>query len=86
MESIPHVSVGQIVGLLGILNNTPDLESIYDIGAEIGKEFGETVKVCKAITNSDVYYESASFKIELPHYEARMREQRRQLSRRGQRR
>ena len=48
MESIPHVSVGQIVGLLGILNNTPDLESIYDIGAEIGKEFGETIAIVKA--------------------------------------
>ena len=48
MESIPHVSVGQVIGLLSILSNDPELDSIYDIGAEIGKEFGETISIVKA--------------------------------------
>ena len=48
MESIPHVPVSQIIGLLSIMTNEPDMESIYDIGAEIGKEFGETIAIVKA--------------------------------------
>lgn len=49
-------------------------------------EFGEPVRIRKAITNSDIYIESPSFKIELPLYEGRMRRQRQLLSRSGRRR
>jgi NitT/TauT family transport system ATP-binding protein len=48
MESIPYVPVGQILGLLSILRDTPDLTNIYDISNEIGKEFGETIGIVKA--------------------------------------
>ena len=48
MESIPLVPVGQIVGLLSILHDEPELSNIYDISDEIGKEFGETIALVKA--------------------------------------
>jgi len=48
MESIPFVPVGQILGLLSMMNDTPDLTNIYDISDEIGKEFGETIAIVKA--------------------------------------
>ncbi len=48
MESIPLVPVGQILGLMSILDDTPDLSNIYDISDEIGKEFGETIAILKA--------------------------------------
>jgi NitT/TauT family transport system ATP-binding protein len=48
MESIPLVPVGQILGLMSILNDSPDLSDIYDISDEIGKEFGETITILKA--------------------------------------
>ena len=48
MESIPLVSVGQILGLLSILHDSPELSNIYDISDEIGKEFGETIALVKA--------------------------------------
>jgi NitT/TauT family transport system ATP-binding protein len=48
MESIPCVPVGQVIGLLSIIQDTPDLPSIYDISNEIGKEFGDTIALVKA--------------------------------------
>ncbi len=48
MESIPLVPVGQILGLLSILNDAPELSNIYDISDEVGKEFGETIALVKA--------------------------------------
>ena len=48
MESIPLVPVGQILGLLTMMNDTPELSNIYDISDEIGKEFGETISIVKA--------------------------------------
>ncbi len=48
MESIPLVPVGQILGLMSILNDSPELSNIYDISDEIGKEFGETISIVKA--------------------------------------
>src|SRR5450830_64522 len=48
MESIPLVPVGQILGLLCILHDSPQLSNIYDISDEIGKEFGETIALVKA--------------------------------------
>src|SRR5450830_147901 len=48
MESIPFVPVGQILGLLSILNDAPELSNIYDISDEVGKEFGETIALVKA--------------------------------------
>jgi NitT/TauT family transport system ATP-binding protein len=49
MEAIPCVpSVGQIIGLITILHDTPDLTDIYDISNEIGKDFGETISLVKA--------------------------------------
>ncbi|MEX8517085.1 MAG: nitrate/sulfonate/bicarbonate ABC transporter ATP-binding protein [Leptothrix sp. (in: b-proteobacteria)] len=48
MESIPLVPVGQILGLLSLLHDTPELANIYDISDEIGREFGETISLVKA--------------------------------------
>ena len=48
MESIPTVPVGQILGLLSLLQDHPELESIYDIANEIGKDYGETISLVKA--------------------------------------
>jgi len=48
MESIPLVPVGQILGLMSLLHDAPELTNIYDISDEIGKEFGETIAIVKA--------------------------------------
>jgi NitT/TauT family transport system ATP-binding protein len=48
MESIPSVPVGQILGLMSILHDNPELSDIYDISDQIGKEFGETISIVKA--------------------------------------
>ena len=48
MESIPFVPVGQILGLMSILNDSPELSNIHDISDEIGKEFGDTISIVKA--------------------------------------
>jgi len=48
MESIPLVPVAQILGLLSILHDSPELSNIYDISDEIGCEFGETIAIVKA--------------------------------------
>jgi len=48
MESIPTVGVNQILGLVSILHDSPDLDNIYDIANEIGKDFGETIAIVKA--------------------------------------
>ena len=48
MESIPLVPVGQILGLLSILHDSPELSDLYDISDEIGREFGETIAIVKA--------------------------------------
>lgn len=48
MESIPLVNVGEILGLMSILSDSPELSNIYDISDEVGKEFGETIAILKA--------------------------------------
>lgn len=48
MESVPHVPVGQILGLVSILRDSPERSNIYDISDEIGCEFGETIAIVKA--------------------------------------
>src|ERR1700736_5629849 len=48
LESIPTVPVGRILGLLSILQDHPDLDNIYDIANEIGKDYGETISLVKA--------------------------------------
>ncbi len=48
MESIPLVPVGQILGLLSLLQDEPELSNIYDISDEVGREFGETIAIVKA--------------------------------------
>ena len=48
MESIPLVTVGQIIGLISILYDQPELANIYDISDEIEKDFGETIAIVKA--------------------------------------
>src|SRR5260370_26991163 len=48
MESIPTVGVNQILGLISILHDSPDLNNIYDVADEIGKDFGETIAIVKA--------------------------------------
>lgn len=48
MESIPVVGVNQILGLLSIVHESPELDNVYDISNEIGKDFGETISIVKA--------------------------------------
>jgi NitT/TauT family transport system ATP-binding protein len=48
MESIPLVPVGEILGLMSLLSDSPELTNIYDISDEIGKEFGDTISLVKA--------------------------------------
>ncbi len=48
MESISVVSVGQIIGLISILYDEPELANICDISDEIEKDFGETIAIVKA--------------------------------------
>jgi NitT/TauT family transport system ATP-binding protein len=48
MESIPLVSVGQVLGLMSHLNDSENLSNIYDISDEIGEEFGQTIAIVKA--------------------------------------
>ncbi|MBV8211995.1 MAG: nitrate/sulfonate/bicarbonate ABC transporter ATP-binding protein [Verrucomicrobia bacterium] len=48
MESIPTVGVNQILGLISILHDSPDLDNIYDVSDEIGRDFGETIAIVKA--------------------------------------
>lgn len=82
------------VWYLNHLKPVPDLDPFAEFRknfAEIlteafGDELGEPVKVRKTLTNSDIYPESDSFKLELPLYEARTRRNRQMLSRSGRRR
>src|SRR6202521_4228525 len=48
LESIPTVPVGRILGLLSILQDHPELDNIYDIANEIGKDYGETISLVRA--------------------------------------
>ncbi|HEY0793506.1 MAG TPA: nitrate/sulfonate/bicarbonate ABC transporter ATP-binding protein [Chthoniobacterales bacterium] len=48
MESIPLVGVSQILGLLSIIHDSPELNNVYDISNEIGKDFGDTIAIVKA--------------------------------------
>ena len=48
LESIPTVPVGRILGLLSILHDHPELDNVYDIANEIGKDYGETISLVKA--------------------------------------
>ena len=48
VQSIPNVPVGRIVGLLEILEDSPETVDIFELSAEIGKEFGETIAIVKA--------------------------------------
>ena len=48
LESIPTVPVARVLGLLSILQDHPELDNIYDIANEIGKEYSETITLLKA--------------------------------------
>ena len=48
VEAIPNVPVGRIVGLLEILEDSPETVDIFELSAAIGKEFGETIAIVKA--------------------------------------
>ena len=54
VHSIPNVSVGRIVGLLEILEDRPETVDIFELSAEIGKEFGETIAIVKAAEMLDL--------------------------------
>jgi NitT/TauT family transport system ATP-binding protein len=48
VQSIPNVPVGRIVGLLEVLEDSTETVDIFELSAEIGKEFGETIAIVKA--------------------------------------
>ena len=54
VHSIPNVSVGRIVGLLEILEDRPETVDVFELSAEIGKEFGETIAIVKAAEMLDL--------------------------------
>lgn len=82
------------VWYLNYLKPLPDLDPFDWFRKAFGEalteayrvEFGEPVRVRKTLTNSDIYAESESFKLELPLYEARARAEIRSMSRAGRRR
>ena len=48
VESIPAVQVGTIVGLLRILEDSQEIIDVFELSAQIGKEFGETIAIVKS--------------------------------------
>jgi NitT/TauT family transport system ATP-binding protein len=48
IESIPPVTVGEIVGLLEVLEDKNGMMDIFDLSGRIGKEFGQTIAIVKA--------------------------------------
>lgn len=48
VESIPAVQIGTIVGLLRILEDSQEIIDVFELSAQIGKEFGETIAIVKA--------------------------------------
>jgi NitT/TauT family transport system ATP-binding protein len=54
VQSIPNVPVGRIVGLLEVLEDSTETVDIFELSAEIGKEFGETIAIVKAAEMLDL--------------------------------
>lgn len=48
VEAIPNVPVETIVGLLEILEHSEETINVFDLSAQIGREFGETIAIVKA--------------------------------------
>ena len=48
VEAIPNAPVETIVGLLEILEDSQEMINVFDLGARIGKEFGDTIAIVKA--------------------------------------
>jgi len=42
------VPVAQILGLMKVLHDSPELSNLYEISDEIGTDFGETIAIVKA--------------------------------------
>jgi len=66
MESIPYVPVAQILGLMKILHDSPELSNIYEISDEIGTDFGETISIVKAADILDL--------VDTPKHDVRLTE------------
>jgi NitT/TauT family transport system ATP-binding protein len=54
VQSIPNVPVGRIVGLLEVLEDSTETVDVFELSAEIGKEFGETIAIVKAAEMLDL--------------------------------
>ena len=48
VEAIPNAPIDTIIGLLEILENSEETINVFDLSAQIGKEFGETIGIVKA--------------------------------------
>jgi NitT/TauT family transport system ATP-binding protein len=48
VEPIPNVPVETMIGLLEIIEDAQETINVFDLGARIGKEFGETIAIVKA--------------------------------------
>jgi NitT/TauT family transport system ATP-binding protein len=48
VETIPNAPVETIVGLLEILERSQETINVFDLSAQIGREFGETIAIVKA--------------------------------------
>ena len=47
-QSVPGVQIGEILGLLEILEDSEEVIDVFDLSAKIGKEFGQTISIVKA--------------------------------------
>jgi NitT/TauT family transport system ATP-binding protein len=54
VESIPNVPVETIIGLLEVLEDAKETMNVYDLGARIAREFGETIAIVKAAEMLDL--------------------------------
>jgi len=54
IQSIPNVSVAQIVGLLEVLEASQETINVFDLSARIGTDFGDTISIVKAAEMLDL--------------------------------
>lgn len=48
LHAIPCVAPGQLLGLLSLLEDAPQDVSVYDLSADLGREFGEIIALVQA--------------------------------------
>lgn len=54
VQSIPNVPVGRVVGLLEIIEDSPEVIDVFELSARIGKDFGQTIAIVKGAEMLDL--------------------------------